>query len=384
MISVLRRRNFVEDTGQALLKGKIACCMYVPDDSLFMTEVIISLRGFARMTPAQAFALCSCFVAEGPSEEACNVSDRTVLEAIEKCKVLARELARALHDAHLPCCSRCRNLKGSPGERGSDCDGSVFVAERVNPKMAETVLRWACGEDFTSAVRASGISVGGEGIVVRSLRRLDELMREVTAVLRHQLNLRDNADLIQETRTCIRRGVLIAQSLYLGEAEDVAGEEIELEPPLPGPGIELYARDSLDPLTIGFSHATINEAFQTVPHRAPETFLRLAEALHAGTIHIRKLPELEVYWFRGRFYTLGNRRLAAYRLWRLLETAHHATESSVRIPVRRVDRTKALEMGWLDKFTTGFAGGRYVRVRGTGLLVGGSRETSSYGASLWS
>lgn len=298
------------------------------------------------------------------------MSDPKVLSCIKGCKEQARRLAAALHGVGLLCCSRCPGI--------DLCKGNDFVQARVQPKLAETALRWARGEDFTTAVLKSGIPSGGEGLVVRGLRRLDELMREVARILRYDIGAPALADKIRETRQRVRRGVLAVQSMYLGEAEDLAGEEIEPDLALPHPMLGIGQQGVLDPLDIGFSQLTCGAQFRASSVcEQSASVLDLAKDLCSGRVRVQDIEVLEIFWFRHRFYTLGNRRLAAFRLWRLL------AGDSVQIPVRAVGRARALERGWLDKFTTGFTGGRHIRISNTNKYVGLKREQSTYWSGVW-
>ena len=372
--SALQAMIFLDSSCSALPKGTLACHFFVPDDGLLMSEVVLALRGFTGLSAAQIFAVCACFVAEGKSTDNWerHISDTRVKKAIMTCKNVACRMAHQLHSFSLPCFERCEWPT-----RGF-CSGASFAAVRVNPSFAETAYRWACGDDFTQAVLQSRVPVGGEGIVVRTLRRLDELMREVTFVLRHDLGARQVADAIQEVRLRARRGVVAMQSAYLGDQEDNVGDELEPDPPFPqqllplGPGY-------LDPLDIGFSQANCAAKFQrpiATLSGCAESILDLARALEEGLLEISQLT-LEVYWFRHRFYSLANRRLASLRLWRLLAGI------PLKVPVVVVDKSRAVKQHWLKKFTTGFTGGRKIRVTHTGEYIGMSREQSTHGHCLW-
>eukprot|EP00933_Yihiella_yeosuensis_P037915 TRINITY_DN31915_c0_g1_i1.p1 TRINITY_DN31915_c0_g1~~TRINITY_DN31915_c0_g1_i1.p1 ORF type:complete len:347 (+),score=59.59 TRINITY_DN31915_c0_g1_i1:28-1041(+) len=331
----------------------------------------MALRGFADFTAAQTFAICACFVAEGGRDDTQQVSDVAVCQAIAICQKVAVNLAKELHNQGLPCCSYCKYLTVG------FCTGWDLAKALVNPKFSETALRWARGEDFTTAVLKSRVPVGGEGVVVRALRRLDELMREVSFVLRHHLASPELANAIKETRCSARRGVLAAPSAYLGEAEDRGAEELEPDPPWPAASLALGA-GVIDPLEIGFSQASCADHFsESTIFSGPKRILGLAEALALGDVDIHELPPLEIYWFRHRFYSLGNRRLAAFRLWRML------SGEQVKVPVVVVDRTRAHEREWLKKFQTGFTGGRRIRISYTSFYIGTTREQSTYGKSLW-
>ena len=372
MVKVLQELDFVDKSCAILPKGTLACHLFVPEDALLVTNVLIALRGFENLSAAQAFAICAAFVAEGSDNKRLKISDLEVRKGLETCRNVARSLAAKLHSHNLPCCSKCGLLRSS-----SRCDGSEMIKVRVNPQLCETALQWASGQDFTSAVLSSGVAVGGEGIVTRALRRLDELMREITFVLRHDLGSPQAAQRIQDARLLARRGVLAAPSAYLGEAEDRVAEEIEAEPPWPNqtwpPGYEGH----LDPLDIGFSQANCSANFQCTPVRGgPGDILGLAKGLSDGSIFPSQVRPLSIYWFRHRYYSLDNRRLAAFRLWRLFA-------EDAKVPVKVLNRSQALSEHWLRKFSTGFTRGRKIRIRGSDLFVGATREQCTFGNNLW-
>ena len=382
MVKVLQELDFVDKSGAPLPKGMLACHLFIPEDALLVTNVLIALRGFENLSAAQSFAICAAFVAEGSFNERLKISDAGVREGLGTCRKVAQELATALHSHDLPCCNKCGRLTNGNSWNSSwnlfkVCDGSPMIKARVNPKLCETAFQWASGQDFTSAVLSSGVAIGGEGIVARALRRLDELMREVTFVLRHDLASPGVAQRIQDARLLARRGVLAAPSAYLGVAEDRVADEIEAEPPWPSqicpPGYEGY----LDPLDIGFSQSSCGANFRRPPvPGGPDEILGLAKGLSNGSILPMQVDPIKIYWFRHRFYSLDNRRLAAFRLWRLLE-------EDARVPVKVLNRNQALNEFWLKKFATGFTGGRKIRIAGSDQFVGVTREQSTFGSSLW-
>ena len=188
MVKVLQELCFIDSSGSLLSKGIMACHMFVPEDALLVVHIIQALNNFEDLTPPQSFAICAALVTEGPYPERSKISDRAVRNALVKCRGAARKLAAKLHSHKLLCCRSC------PGVR---CNGDPMIIMRLNPQMCETALRWAQGHDFTSAVLSSGMATGGEGLVIRTLRRLDELMRELTFVLRHDLALPAAAEAIQ-------------------------------------------------------------------------------------------------------------------------------------------------------------------------------------------
>ena len=108
----------------------------------------------------------------------------------------------------------------------------------------------------------------------------------------------------------------------------------------------------------------------------PGDILGLAKGLSDGSIFPSQVRPLSIYWFRHRYYSLDNRRLAAFRLWRLFA-------EDAKVPVKVLNRRQALSEHWLRKFSTGFTGGRKIRIRGSDLFVGATREQCTFGNNLW-
>jgi superfamily II RNA helicase len=190
MVKVLQELDFIDRSGAPLPKGTMACHLFVPEDALLVADVIIALKGFEKFTAPQAFAICAAFVTEGPYSDRTKISDKVVRVGLQICRRVARKLASKLHFHQLPCCKTC-------GLNASGCDGEAMIKARLNPQLCETAFQWASGQDFTAAVLSSRVATGGEGVVTRTLRRLDELMREVTFVLRHDLASPEAAQVIQ-------------------------------------------------------------------------------------------------------------------------------------------------------------------------------------------
>lgn len=181
----------------------------------------------------------------------------------------------------------------------------------------------------------------------------------------------------RNARLSTRRGILATPSAYLGEAEDMVIEEIDAEVPWPKPTWAPGHSGDLDPLQIGFSQATCGARFRHAPvPGGPDDILGLAKALCDGSIHPREVRPLNIYWFRHRYYSLDNRRLAAFRLFRL-------KCEDAKVPVLVLNRRQALERSWLKKFNTGFTGGQKIRITRTDRFVGISRLQSTFARCLW-
>lgn len=359
MQAFLHRKSYLEKSGALLPKGEMLARLAVPLDAVFVTEVLIATKGFAGLDVSQIFAVCSCFVGNGPQpKEKVQVGDRDVAAMLDK----ARGIAVNLYEEF---------VRDSLQPAGGIVS---FVNARLHPQLADTTLLWAKGVDFTEAVQRSRVSIGGEGVLVRAFRRLDELMREIGYVCKHLLGMPELAAAIQAKRTETRRGVLVAPSLYLGDAEDPTAEPIPQQLPMLQCPYPVGATLMFCPLEIGFSHNTCGERFRD----SQVSLLTTARALIFKWVSWSTLPTVRVYWHRGRLYTLANRRLAAARLWALA-----LGDGAVRISALVASEAEAHRWGWQHKFTTGFSQGRSVRISTTNKRVGCTRQTTTFGAEFW-
>lgn len=85
-----------------------------------------------------------------------------------------------------------------------------YVA-KYRPSLMMIVLRWARGESFTDILANSSEY---EGSVIRSFRRLDELLRQLACACRSI----DNSTMEQNflnAMTKMKRGIAFSSSLYL-------------------------------------------------------------------------------------------------------------------------------------------------------------------------
>eukprot|EP00929_Paragymnodinium_shiwhaense_P027809 TRINITY_DN16238_c0_g1_i2.p1 TRINITY_DN16238_c0_g1~~TRINITY_DN16238_c0_g1_i2.p1 ORF type:complete len:1210 (-),score=197.28 TRINITY_DN16238_c0_g1_i2:509-4138(-) len=364
MKTILRQRDFIDASCRLLPKGQVLSRLSVPNDPVFVAEALVATQCFAGLSAPQIFALCSCFVGDGPpARQKVYVEARPVYQTLRKVEKVGAKLYDDLVDHQL------------------EKHGNIvwFLGTRIHRSLVNTTLLWAEGKTFSEAVRLSGIAVGGEGVLVRALRRLDELIREIAYICRHILGLPHLAKALQETRDLTRRGVLVVPSLYLGDAEDALAEPISPEmalprcPHMPGTWIEL------SPADVGFTHDSISEHFR----KSRVSLLTTARALLHGWNSWRELPPVRVFWHRGRFYTLANRRLAAARLWFMAVNPEDGEKTLSGMQFLVASTRDAERWGWQEKFTTGFTQGRSVRIRESNKRVGLTRKTTTFGRELW-
>lgn len=237
--------------------------------------------------------------------------------------------------------------------------------------------------DFSSLVVDCKLDAGA---VVRGLRRLDSLLGQACVAL-SELGCHPVKDRLLLLRPKLRRQAPLAflPSLFhegLSEPEEMP---VLLEDPdFTEPPEELRRGRSpkgdfvaapkgryveLDPCLVGFSHSTISPKFSD-GRRIEET---VDELVADEGLRKRLAADMRVVFFHGKPYTLGNRRLAAFRL------------ACLRVPGKLVFKLAcagdALKWNWWDKFTSGhFCGVRAV-VRTTGCIIGESAAATRFWSS---
>lgn len=227
--------------------------------------------------------------------------------------------------------------------------------------------RWMKGESFAQVLESFPRNRRDAGGLATAIRRLAKLVRQVANAAR-VLDKSALVDALHQAEGVLIRGLPFLESSIL---RCIPGLQpmVELDPqpmiswpPCPHPaGTVLNMR----PSTIGFSHRACSPYFQDGKHTVRSTLYDIL----SGRQSLHNIEQLRVYWHQGRFYTLGNRRLAVYRL---LE--QHLIGEDVLVSVRVVSDKEAEEWNWQDKFTSGRWQGSTVLLRHTGDIIGLSRQ----------
>lgn len=189
MRRVLRRLEFIDKDGVVQLKGRMACELTSADEVL-MTEIVFN-NVFMDMEANNIIALCSCLVFDERSEDSMPQNPELV-SAYETCKHIARNVADVMIENKMP------------------IDVEEYV-DKLKPQLMETVLAWLEGKKFYEIMSHTGLY---EGSVVRVIRRLEELVRELASAAKGI----GNAELerkLTEGRSRLKRGIIFAASLYL-------------------------------------------------------------------------------------------------------------------------------------------------------------------------
>ena len=190
---VLRRLEYVDKEGVVLMKGHIAAEISSGDD-LVLTELLMD-GTFASLKPEDIAALLSCSIHEEKLDGGSKHANR-VRPELEKLNSIIRNTAERVAEVSLDC-----NL---------DINRQEYV-ERFRPEMMEVMYMWATGATFGDVCKMTDAY---EGSVVRLIRRVEELLRQLVAAAEIMQEQALRA-LFEESIERIRRDVVFAPNLYL-------------------------------------------------------------------------------------------------------------------------------------------------------------------------
>jgi ATP-dependent RNA helicase DOB1 len=187
---VLRALGYVSAEGVLSSKGRF-CCELSTADELVVTDMVFD-GSFNDLTVAQAVALLSCFVHKEAAKEGASKLPGPLQAPFERLQNVARNVAKASVDA------------------GLQLDEGDFVSA-FNPGMMEVCAAWATGARFIDVCAMTDIF---EGSLIRNIRRLEELLRQLASAALAIGNNELKA-LFEQGADQIRRGVVFAASLYI-------------------------------------------------------------------------------------------------------------------------------------------------------------------------
>ncbi|GMI37979.1 hypothetical protein TrRE_jg13434 [Triparma retinervis] len=195
MKKVLKYMGHVDSSGVVQLKGRTACEINTANE-LVATE--LTFGGiFAEFSVEQIVALLSCFTFDEKSKD--NDGDpakglRPVLATpFKKLQEAARTVAQANKECKI-----------------YDLDEDEFV-DQFNPGMMEAVYAWTKGAKFIDVQKLTDTY---EGTTIRTLRRLEELVRQLSSAAQAVGNTEMYEKFIKGSEL-IKRDIVFCNSLYL-------------------------------------------------------------------------------------------------------------------------------------------------------------------------
>jgi len=189
MRRVLRRLEFVSKDGVVLLKGRLASEITSADEVL-MTEIVFQ-NVFQEMEANNIVALCSCLVFDEKCEDPIT-NNLELMKAFDTMKGIARNVAGVMLENKIP------------------IDVEEYVG-KLKPQLMDVILGWLEGKRFYEIMNQCNMY---EGTVVRVIRRLEELVRELASAAK-TIGNQELEKKLSEGRSRLKRGIIFAASLYL-------------------------------------------------------------------------------------------------------------------------------------------------------------------------
>ncbi|XP_064539014.1 exosome RNA helicase MTR4 [Drosophila montana] len=186
---VLRRMGYCKPGDVIEFKGRVACELSSADE-LLITEMIFN-GVFNELSAPQAVALLSCFVCDEKSSEAPK-SATELSGPLRALQSLARRIAKVSTECKL------------------SMDEENYV-EKFKPFLMDVVLAWCKGSSFLSVCKMTDIF---EGSIIRCMRRLEELLRQLCQASKTIGNT-DLENKFSEGIRLLKRDIVFAASLYL-------------------------------------------------------------------------------------------------------------------------------------------------------------------------
>ncbi|GAW80164.1 DEAD/DEAH box helicase [Plasmodium gonderi] len=188
-LNVLRHFSFIDDHNLTV-KGKIASYITLTDE-ITLTQVIFE-NVLNNLNPPEIAAVLSCFVA--PEKKIEDSPDLT--PNLQDVKMSLTNIHSQIEEFY-----KVIHLKISSEEHWKLCSFKImFIA-----------YKWALGTSFAELLEQSELE---EGLIVRSILRLDDLCRKVKIAFLYLGNA-DLAERLETTSNLLRRDIIFTTSLYL-------------------------------------------------------------------------------------------------------------------------------------------------------------------------
>lgn len=186
---VLRRLGYCTQADVIEFKGRVACELSSADE-LLITEMIFN-GVFNSLTIEQCVALLSTFVCDERSNEAPRTADE-LSGPLRQMQDLARRIAKIAVECKL------------------DMNEDSYV-EKFKPFLMDVVLAWCKGATFK---QITGMTDIFEGSIIRCMRRLEELLRQMCQAAKTIGNT-ELENKFSEGIRLLKRDIVFAASLYL-------------------------------------------------------------------------------------------------------------------------------------------------------------------------
>lgn len=186
---VLRRLGYCTNSDVIEIKGRVACEI-TSGDELLITEMLFNGL-FNNLNPNQIASLLSCFVFEEKAEQLPKLTEE-LSEPLRQMQELAKRISNVSRDAKL------------------EIDEVAYI-ESFKPHLMDVVYAWSKGSSFAQLCKMTDVF---EGSIIRCMRRLEELIRQMVQAA-HVIGNTDLENRFNEADKAIKRDIVFAASLYL-------------------------------------------------------------------------------------------------------------------------------------------------------------------------
>lgn len=186
---VLRRLGYCSSADVIEFKGRVACELSSGDE-LLLTEMVFN-GTFNDLSAPQCCALLSCFVCDERSSEQPTAAEE-LSAPLKQMQDFARRIAKVSIECKL------------------ELDEEEYV-EKFKPTLMDVVLAWCKGASFLQLCKMTDVF---EGSIIRCMRRLEELLRQMVQASKTIGNT-DLENKFSEGIRLLKRDIVFAASLYL-------------------------------------------------------------------------------------------------------------------------------------------------------------------------
>jgi len=192
MKRVLRQLGHVDAKGVIQTKGRTACEINTANELVVVELIFCGV--FNDLSVEQTMALLSCLIFDEPvkDEDPCQGLKSYLSSPFLKLQECARTVAKAVIACKI------------------ELDEDEFV-NKINPGLMEAVFAWCKGAKFVEVQQLTGTF---EGTTIRTLRRLEELVRQLAtaakAIGNHELQSK-----FEKGSELMKRDIVFCSSLYL-------------------------------------------------------------------------------------------------------------------------------------------------------------------------
>eukprot|EP00794_Sanderia_malayensis_P007825 gene7825-8674_t len=186
---VLRRLGYATSSDVIELKGRVACEISSADE-LLLTEMIFN-GAFNDLTAQQCVALLSCFVFQEKADDPTKLQEE-LAGPLRQMQESARRIAKVSEEAKM------------------DVDPENYV-EKFKPSLMDVVYNWCNGASFAQICKMTDVF---EGSIIRCMRRLEELLRQMCQASKVIGNT-ELENKFADGITKLKRDIVFAASLYL-------------------------------------------------------------------------------------------------------------------------------------------------------------------------